>query len=437
MSIESRAGTSASNEGCAVLVLGMHRGGTSVLAGLLHLSGFELGSAPMQAAPGVNSKGFFEHAEAHAIHERLLLALGRSRFDPREMPVGWRKHPAFAIAVEEVRALIERDFAGTARWLVKDPRLCRIVPIWLEAMASLGIAPRVIVIARHPAEVGGSMQAQHWIASIARAHLCWLQHMLEAEASTRGITRTLVVYDALIADWRSERARIGRALGIEWPDAIDEASIDAFVSAQERHFDASRDALAGSAVPALAAELYDAFRGGDDAWSRIAALGETYARGAAAFGPCLDEAIVEASLASSDATIAPLVAVVDGVASRLDAIEASLANVAERAGADATSGETRSRALLEAQRAAFERIDAMANHLDAVAHRCGALWEQSAEMRRLADATQANADAAARVQADALRAVQATLAEATAEIARLRAAEEARFSFGKMLRGKR
>ena len=47
------------------------------------------------------------------------------------------------------------------------------------------------------------------------------------------------------------------------------------------------------------------------------------------------------------------------------------------------------------------------------------------------------ADAAARVQADALRAVQATLAEATAEIARLRAAEEARFSFGKMLRGKR
>lgn len=293
------AATSAAQ---AVLVLGMHRGGTSALSGLLHLLGFEHGPSLMPAAEGVNNKGFWEHSEAFAIHERLFAALGRSRFDPREMPLGWRDHVAFGAAVDEVRALVLRDFREARLWAVKDPRMCRLVPVWLEALASLGIRPHVILVARHPAEVARSMQAQGWISSSARAHLCWLQHMLEAEQATRHMPRTLLRYEALLEDWRTAIARIGNELELEWrPASVQrDAAIDAFLDPRERrHVESDETVTIGREPPPLALELFDACREPDSesAWRRIAEIGDVYRRAAAAFGPCLDEAIVEASLA--------------------------------------------------------------------------------------------------------------------------------------------
>jgi hypothetical protein len=288
----------------AVLVLGMHRGGTSALAGLLRHSGFELGRSLMEPAAGVNDKGFFENLDAFRIHERLLASLGRSRFDPREMPNGWREHPAYRVAVDEVADLVRREFGASPRWAVKDPRLCRIAPVWIDALASLGIAPRAILVVRHPAEVARSMFAQRWVASRARAHLCWLEHMLEAEQATRDVPRALVTYDALLADWRGERERIGREIGVEWPmlDRGASAAIGAFIDTRERHFDEAADGVAATAVPAIALMLFETCRRrGENVWNEIAALGETFAQGAAAFAPCLDEAIVEASLAFIEA----------------------------------------------------------------------------------------------------------------------------------------
>lgn len=281
-----------------ILVLGMHRGGTSALAGMLHHLGFDFGSALMPAVEGVNNKGFWENLGAFKIHEHLLAALGRSRFDPREMPLGWREHPAFGAAVDEVRALIERDFRDARHWAVKDPRLCRLIPVWLEALASLGLRPRVVMIVRHPAEVAWSMQAQGWIASSARAHLCWLQHMIEAEQATRHVPRALLSYDALLADWRTQALRIAAALDMEWP-AQRETDVDAFLDASERRYaESAETATIGREVPPLAMELFQACRDFEAplAWQHIAAIGDVHRRAAAAFGPCLDEAIVEASL---------------------------------------------------------------------------------------------------------------------------------------------
>ena len=61
----------------ALLVLGMHRSGTSAVAGALRLAGVDLG-ADLMAPAADNPKGFFEHAGVVAIHDRLLQALGRS-----------------------------------------------------------------------------------------------------------------------------------------------------------------------------------------------------------------------------------------------------------------------------------------------------------------------------------------------------------------------
>ncbi len=287
----------------AILVLGMHRGGTSAMAGLLHLLGFDSGPSLMPAVEGVNRKGFWEHVDVYRIHERLFAAFGRSIFDPREMPAGWRDHPEFQMAVSEVRALIERDFSLAARWVVKDPRLCKFAPVWFEAFASLGIRTRVVLVARHPAEIARSTRAVGWSDSTARVHLCWLQYMFEAERVTRGALRACVNYSDLLADWRPQIARIGIELGIEWPvlEQARAAEIDAFLDARERHHveSAAPHADTENALPALVTDLHEAFRdhaADSGLWALMAALGDIYRHGGAVFGPCLDQDIIDLTL---------------------------------------------------------------------------------------------------------------------------------------------
>ena len=409
-----------------ILVLGMHRGGTSALAGVLQRLGFDLGSTLMEAAQGVNDKGFFEHLDAFRIHERLLAALGRSRFDPREMPAGWQEHPAFRIAVDEVRALIERDFSHSTYWAVKDPRLCRLAPVWLAASSALGIEPRVILIVRHPLEVARSMQAQHWVVSAARSHLCWLQHMLEAERATRGLKRSLVVYDDLLSDWRGARARIGEDLDLEWPEAVSgcDADVDAFLDASERHFDVANlpASDAGPEIPQLALDVIAACRDRDEktrAWQRIAEIGESYALGAAAFGPCLDEAIVEASLAAFEIgqgrLAMPLAA--EGASARFDAIDAALDGLAARLAQHEELATTQSTAATQLAEA-LDRMRALGETLSAMQQETGAAASVSAESSRR--------------HADDMRALRETLAGMIVEIERLSTAAESRFSLRKL-----
>ncbi|HLA78133.1 MAG TPA: sulfotransferase family protein, partial [Vicinamibacteria bacterium] len=77
----------------AVVVLGMHRSGTSALTGLLGLLGVELGSN-LHPANEFNQAGYFEHLDLLDVHERLFRALGSSWDDPRPLPLGWPQVPA-------------------------------------------------------------------------------------------------------------------------------------------------------------------------------------------------------------------------------------------------------------------------------------------------------------------------------------------------------
>lgn len=284
-----------------LIVLGMHRGGTSAFAGLLHGLGYDLGPTLMQPVDGVNAKGFWEHLGVFRINEQLYSALGRSRFDPREMPQNWQCLPAFRTAVSDARGLIERDFSPAHPWAIKDPRFCRTLPVWLEAMEQLGYQPRAVLVARNPRDVARSLQAQKWVDSPARSNLCWLQHMLEAERYTRGIPRAIIGYDALVDHWRTAVQNVADALDIDWRDhgLTNQVDIDAFIDQQQRHFGSETvHATEAPTLPSLVDRLWTSLSPGrDDPWGEIARVSASYAEGADVFGPCLDEAIVEATLA--------------------------------------------------------------------------------------------------------------------------------------------
>ena len=69
-----------------MLVLGMHRSGTSLLARLLQQCGIDIGSRLLGGSVG-NEHGHWEDAFAVEMHERLLASMGR-RWD--EVPAPWQ-----------------------------------------------------------------------------------------------------------------------------------------------------------------------------------------------------------------------------------------------------------------------------------------------------------------------------------------------------------
>ena len=109
----------------AIIVLGMHRSGTSALMRTLNLCGVDIGSNLMPPGPEDNVKGFWEHMDIYQANEKLLQNLGSSWDDVRALPDRWWNSD-FAEAYKlEIINILERDFSNSPFWGVKDPRICR------------------------------------------------------------------------------------------------------------------------------------------------------------------------------------------------------------------------------------------------------------------------------------------------------------------------
>ncbi|MCX7628554.1 MAG: hypothetical protein N2Z69_09145 [Methylophilaceae bacterium] len=241
-----------------VFVLGMHRSGTSAMAGVLSLLGAHPGASLIAAHDAVNPKGFWEHADIVAVHERLLAALGSSWDDERRLPDLWWESEAAAEARGRLLEILRRDFSEAPLWVIKDPRLCRLLPLWLGILEQFGdCTPYFVHILRHPAEVARSLQNRDQIPEHS-ACLLWLEHLLEAERWSRGHPRMAISFTELLSDWPSAVARMIH----EWhlPLAIDDPvrkhAVQQFLEPALRHHRASEANAASSFWMQLATDAY-------------------------------------------------------------------------------------------------------------------------------------------------------------------------------------
>jgi GT2 family glycosyltransferase len=241
----------------ALIVLGMHRSGTSALTGMLHHLGVALGEHLMPATTD-NPRGYWENNDIVKAHERLLGALGSAWDDLHSLPAGFEHGDTARAAAHELLAFANRDFAGAPLWGLKDPRLCRLMPLWAELLADEQVEPRYLLALRHPLDVAASLGARDGMGA-ARAGLLWLGHLLDAERATRGKLRLIVHYEDLIGErgWRRIADEIAHTFDLVWPQ-IGAASLDTFLAPELRRRRGS-DTAAGK-LPAWIDAVYDAFR---------------------------------------------------------------------------------------------------------------------------------------------------------------------------------
>lgn len=183
-----------------------------------------------------NRHGYWEHQRIFELHERLLSQAGSSWHDYRPMPPGWRDRPEVEAIRGELAAFVEDEFRDEPLWGVKDPRLCSLLPLWLEVIEELGAEPHFVILVRNPLEVARSLDRRDRF-SPSKCMLLYMAHMLAALDHTRGMRRSFVSYDRLLEDWRAVVAEIESALGVDWPHAPERRAdeIDAFLRPSERH----------------------------------------------------------------------------------------------------------------------------------------------------------------------------------------------------------
>src|SRR5271155_43454 len=160
----------------AVLVLGMHRSGTSAITRGMQMLGVYLGDDFLSPKPD-NPTGYWEDRNIFEINERLLRVFGLKWEDVALIGDDQWQEPGVEALRDEAIEYLRSKFLGHALWGFKDPRTIRLLPFWQPILRSLGVDESYLLVVRNPRSVADSLMQRQGIDA-RTAHLLWLIYLV-------------------------------------------------------------------------------------------------------------------------------------------------------------------------------------------------------------------------------------------------------------------
>lgn len=218
-----------------IVVLGMHRSGTSAMARMLNLLGCDLPSTLMPEAPS-NPKGHWESNAIMSLNDDILHSAGSMWSDWLEFNPAWYDSPVVDDFLERASTVLHAEYGMSPLFVLKDPRNCRLTRFWFDVLDRADVMPLVVIPLRNPLEVVDSLELRDGMHRDF-AMLLWLRHVLDAEHGSRGRRRVFLTYENLLDDWVGVADRIQDGLGISWPRFSTLTAIDMedFLDRGSRH----------------------------------------------------------------------------------------------------------------------------------------------------------------------------------------------------------
>jgi hypothetical protein len=253
----------------AIVVLGMHRSGTSALTGVVSACG-AAGPKTLMGPSDDNARGYFESTPLSAAHDKVLVAAGSYWHDWRRFDLQWIHSKAAEQHRQNIKAILTQEFGDEPLIVIKDPRVCRFVPFTAAILNDMNVDLVAILPVRNPLEVAYSLQRRDEFA-LSKSILLWLRHVLDAEFYSRPLPRYFLRYEEFLSDWRLYLGRAADKIGIQWPVCRDnsDAKIDQFLAPELRHERVSPDEFRDHPdVTPWARETYDVL-------SELSASGES------------------------------------------------------------------------------------------------------------------------------------------------------------------
>lgn len=220
-----------------ILIIGMHRSGTSALTRLINLMGFELNEQTlMPPVKDNNETGFWEHAKIANLNEKILNHFNQSWFSINKIPEIWKEDQQLQQFRDEARQILENDFSQFSHWALKDPRLCKVLPFWASLLKEMHCDVYAVCSLRNPIEVALSLKKRDKLSEL-RGYLLWMEYNLAAEKNTREFPRVYVNYEDILHNPIATLQYIENKLGISFPNKPETqaAKVQEFLKEELRH----------------------------------------------------------------------------------------------------------------------------------------------------------------------------------------------------------
>ena len=199
-----------------ILILGMHRSGTSLCVRSINFLGAALSADLIMTRPD-NPRGYYEDRRMVEINSKIIRLLFAQvheegyplvvQMRPWPLQPRWMQRPEVLAFRAEMLPYVRRHIEDSAiPWCIKDPRLCRLYPFWADIFQELGVRVDCVVSIRHPGHVAASLADRDGILP-DQAELQWLIHTLDAVFYAREIA-AVIDY----GDWFSEPSETIRRL---------------------------------------------------------------------------------------------------------------------------------------------------------------------------------------------------------------------------------
>jgi hypothetical protein len=218
-----------------IVVLGMHRSGTSAITRGLQALGVNLGENLMPPKAD-NEKGFWEDLDVNQLNFDLLrhlncdwhtlATINPSEFERKDLT------PFKLRAIE----LLRRKIQDTSSFGIKDPRIALLLPLWKKIFKHLETSLSYLTVSRNPISVARSIQARNGLEP-EYTHYLWLQHIVPSVLNSAGSPRVVVDYDLVIENPIAQLHRIAKVLDLRvdaTAGALEEYS-NAYLEERLRH----------------------------------------------------------------------------------------------------------------------------------------------------------------------------------------------------------
>lgn len=145
-----------------ILVLGMHRSGTSAVSGVINILGAYSGSELLDAHI-TNPKGFFEDKKIIQLNDYILANnFNTSWFDEKSDGALVEKMPKINSGIydELFKYILNITYRDNPIIAIKDPRMCLLLPCYQRALFELGYDIYCIRTIRDKNEIAESLIAR-------------------------------------------------------------------------------------------------------------------------------------------------------------------------------------------------------------------------------------------------------------------------------------
>ena len=183
-----------------VLVVGMHRSGTSLLGSLLPACGITMPGTLIKGDHN-NPEGYYERSDISDLQEQLLIDLERwwpSAHGMLELPKGWLQTDITQQATKSLSSILQQEYKQhSTPWAIKDPRTSLLLPMWRKICRQLKIPLRILLAVRDPREVMVSLVQRDQVYTgmdAWRAQQLWWRHNAQVIRDCQGLPFNVVSY---------------------------------------------------------------------------------------------------------------------------------------------------------------------------------------------------------------------------------------------------